>query len=185
MIVSLFLLINAIIILNDFCFKKINNSLNISLLILAIAGILLKVIPWDPFWTPIYFGGSIVLGFLLNAMGLMGGGDVKFIAASSLWAGPEHGVTLFIFTSIIGGVLTVFYLIKWGKFMGAIENFVRGIWLKIAPRFLIPEYSIETFIGGVEQTSGNYQTKRKKILVPYGIAIAIASILIVLSRPWG
>ena len=48
-----------------------------------------------------------VFGFVLFARQLIGGGDVKLIAAVSLWAGPEHLALFALVTSLAGGVLAL------------------------------------------------------------------------------
>jgi len=46
-------------------------------------------------------------GALLFWRGLMGGGDVKLLAAATLWAGPRSTPTLLITTAVFGGLLTL------------------------------------------------------------------------------
>lgn len=43
----------------------------------------------------------------LYASGRFGGGDVKLLAASSLWAGWEHLPALLVVTALVGGVLAL------------------------------------------------------------------------------
>jgi prepilin peptidase CpaA len=45
----------------------------------------------------------------LFAMRMMGGGDVKLLAALALWIRPEHFLWLVVWMSVIGGVLTVVF----------------------------------------------------------------------------
>jgi prepilin peptidase CpaA len=54
-------------------------------------------------------GAGIVFaaGALLFARGLLGGGDVKLLAAVSLWAGVDALPALLILTAIFGGVLAL------------------------------------------------------------------------------
>src|SRR5215813_9866940 len=55
---------------------------------------------------------ALAIGFLLFAMRLAGGGDVKFFAAVSLWAGP-HGVTEFaLVTALTGGAVASAMMIR-------------------------------------------------------------------------
>jgi prepilin peptidase CpaA len=46
-----------------------------------------------------------ILGALAFAVGAFGGGDVKLLAAASLFAGPEHLPDLLIIMAIVGGVM--------------------------------------------------------------------------------
>jgi prepilin peptidase CpaA len=48
-----------------------------------------------------------VAGALLFSRGLIGGGDVKLLAAASLWAGPGMTPALLIVTAVLGGLLTL------------------------------------------------------------------------------
>ena len=42
-------------------------------------------------------------GALLFSRGLIGGGDVKLLAAATLWAGPAGTLTLLLLTALLGG----------------------------------------------------------------------------------
>jgi prepilin peptidase CpaA len=46
-------------------------------------------------------------GALLFSRGLIGGGDVKLLAAAALWAGPSSTPALLIATAVLGGLLTL------------------------------------------------------------------------------
>src|SRR5271166_7143144 len=46
-----------------------------------------------------------VVGALLFSRGLIGGGDVKLLAAATLWAGPGATLPLLFLTGLIGGLL--------------------------------------------------------------------------------
>jgi len=62
------------------------------------------------------FSGFIVgivvfsVGSVLFSLGLMGGGDVKLLAAVSLWAGVAHVVAFMLVTSLCGAALGVIML---------------------------------------------------------------------------
>jgi prepilin peptidase CpaA len=55
---------------------------------------------------------TLVVGFGLFALNLMGGGDVKLMAAIALWAGPSEFPVLVLVTSLVGGVIAFFMLIQ-------------------------------------------------------------------------
>ena len=46
-----------------------------------------------------------VIGFVLFAFGQMGGGDVKLMAATALWAGPDMAFDFLFVMAIAGGLL--------------------------------------------------------------------------------
>jgi prepilin peptidase CpaA len=50
---------------------------------------------------------GLVLGMVLFALRVMGGGDAKLIAASCLWLGPHGTVAMMIYTALAGGALTL------------------------------------------------------------------------------
>ncbi len=49
-------------------------------------------------------------GGLLFSRGLIGGGDVKLLAAATLWAGPGATPALLVVTAVLGGVLSLVLL---------------------------------------------------------------------------
>ncbi len=54
---------------------------------------------------------TLVVGFLLFAVRYVGGGDVKFLSATILWAGAEYLVPFWLVMSLTGGGLAV---VIWG-----------------------------------------------------------------------
>jgi prepilin peptidase CpaA len=53
--------------------------------------------------------GVFVIGAGLFSFGIMGGGDVKLLAAVSLWAGGAYFPTFVVLTSAAGGVLALWW----------------------------------------------------------------------------
>jgi prepilin peptidase CpaA len=61
----------------------------------------------------LHFGASaivLVLAFGCFAMGWMGGGDAKILAAASLWFGFSHLLPYMLYASVFGGALTLLLL---------------------------------------------------------------------------
>jgi prepilin peptidase CpaA len=48
---------------------------------------------------------ALLIGFALYSFGLLGGGDVKLIAASAIWVGPHELMMFLLLVAISGGVL--------------------------------------------------------------------------------
>ncbi len=48
---------------------------------------------------------TLIVGFILFAVRIVGGGDVKFLSATILWAGVEHMMPFALVTSLVGGGL--------------------------------------------------------------------------------
>jgi prepilin peptidase CpaA len=58
--------------------------------------------------------GVFAIGALLFAARLVGGGDVKFLSAVVLWAGPEHVIDLLMVMALAGGLIALFMIIARG-----------------------------------------------------------------------
>ena len=98
------------------------------------------------------FGLVFTIGFVLFAGHFAGAGDVKLLAASSLWAGPNFIGVLLVVTGLAGGVLALGYALHaWqrNRLRPAAEN------------------------GG---TDGTLLHAMRTEAIPYGIAIAIGGI---------
>jgi prepilin peptidase CpaA len=102
--------------------------------------------------------GGLVLAvtFTFFLCGWIGGGDAKLAAATALWLGWAHLVDYLLYASIFGGVLTL-GLIEFRKF--AMPSILAG--KRWAERLHEPG-------GGV----------------PYGIALAVAALVIYPSTIW-
>ncbi|HEV2334084.1 MAG TPA: prepilin peptidase [Stellaceae bacterium] len=92
-----------------------------------------------------------VVGAALFSRGLIGGGDVKLMAAAVLWTGAGGTPSLVILTGLFGGALALFLLTPLGLHLSALRGTVLG-----------PSDS------ALEMNS-----------VPYGLAIAAAALIVV------
>ena len=97
-----------------------------------------------------------IVGAALFARGFLGGGDVKLLTAATLWCGAAGTPSLLVLTGILGGVLTLFLLLPFGAQLAA------------AGRALL----------GPAAMSAEHDTAKS---VPYGVAIAGAALIVVLS----
>ena len=125
---------------------------------------------------PVYFAGSaslfgalaaigcaaavFLVGAVLFARGWLGGGDVKLLSAATLWAGPAGTPALLMLTGVLGGALALFLLMPFGS------------QITMAVRALLGQPSVSTERGMATP-------------VPYGIAIAGAALIVVLSPHFG
>ena len=90
-------------------------------------------------------------GALLFARGIIGGGDVKLIAASGLWFGWESLLAYLFAVTLMGGVLAIIIVVL-KKYFSAIQFLAELPWMKDA--------------------EGQGQS------LPYGVAIGAASIFL-------
>lgn len=98
----------------------------------------------------------LLVGFVLFAIGGIGGGDVKLLAASGLWLGPEHVFGFLTLVAILGGILSLICL----KLRGTpLPSYLAG------QRWLVNLQVGDT-------------------AVPYGIAIGIAGLSVYPSSFW-
>jgi prepilin peptidase CpaA len=101
----------------------------------------------------LYAVAVFLVGALLFSRGLIGGGDVKLLAAATLWAGPAATISLFVLTSLLGGLLCLLLLTPIGALIAAARPIV-----------------------GDPEDSAPARTDRA--LVPYGVAIAAAALIV-------
>ena len=102
--------------------------------------------------------GAVVLavGFLFFSRGWIGGGDAKLAAAVALWFGFEFLLPYFLWATVFGGVLTLLIL-KFRSFP------------------LPPTLMHHVWVDRLHQ---------KNTGIPYGIALAVAALLIYPSTVW-
>jgi prepilin peptidase CpaA len=102
--------------------------------------------------------GAVVLivAFIFFARGWIGGGDAKLAAATALWLGYDQLLNYLIFASLFGGVLTLAIL-----------------------RFrLMP---LPAVLANQEWAK---RLHRMDTGIPYGIALALAALMIYPDTPW-
>ena len=102
--------------------------------------------------------GTAVLAvcFLFFARGWIGGGDAKLAAATALWFGWPHLYAYLIYASLLGGGLTL-------------------LLLEFRRRSLPPPLTGQAWLARLHAPDAG---------VPYGIALAVAALLVYPSTPW-
>lgn len=98
----------------------------------------------------------LAAGFVCFACGWIGGGDAKLAAATVLWFGVDHMAAYLIWASLFGGVLTVL-IIKF-RTMPLPAALARQDWI--------------------------VRLHRMDAGVPYGIALAVAALMIYPETPF-
>jgi len=105
---------------------------------------------------------AFVLCAFLFAAGIIGGGDAKLLAATTLWAGPSLAPSFLIYTVLAGGLLALTWLTPFRRLMPA------------APQAAQP--CVETGAGQSGLRSRFHQP------TPYGAAIAAGGFYVVALR---
>ncbi len=110
-----------------------------------------------PFWLPgvIVAAVALVVGALLFARGIVGGGDVKLFSATALWAGVDQFALLAMTTALVGGVLALMRLLP-------LNGLVPARLAGLAP--------------------ANDLAAKLHQPIPFGVAIACGGVCIALSR---
>jgi prepilin peptidase CpaA len=121
---------------------------------------------------PIALGLAAVvflIGLGLFARALIGGGDVKLLAALSLWAGPEQFVWFILVTTLTGGALSLITL-SYRRWSSLVEGLLsaRGLAISTGGASAVP-------CAPRDAAPGRLTT------LPYGVAIAAGGIAIIVE----
>jgi prepilin peptidase CpaA len=96
-------------IISDFSALRIPNSVSIVLVAAFAAYAFLG--GTGPIWPHLVIAGAVfALLFASFALGWLGAGDVKFLSALTLWAGPAHGTYFFLLFAIFSGLFAMMLL---------------------------------------------------------------------------
>ena len=107
------------------------------------------------YWHVMAFAVVLSAGFALFAVGVMGGGDVKLAASTSLWMGWTHFFEYLLLTSILGAILTIACVMLRGRY--------------------VPEP-----IGRIGWVHKLYNEDK----IPYGIALGAAALMVYPETIW-
>jgi len=145
-VIALFLGLLVLAAISDVAQYRIPNRINLAIAALYPAHVLAAPHSIDWIGGLIVAASMLVLGAVLFVLRVMGGGDVKMIAATALWAGPL-GITDFIFvTALAGGLIGI---------------------TKLAPVRAGLALAFARFNGAAGE-----QAHHRKV-IPYGLAIAL------------
>jgi Flp pilus assembly protein protease CpaA len=140
--------------------------------------------------TPIAWLGGLAVaaavflfGFVLFARQLIGGGDVKLIAALTLWTGLDHLALFALVTSLVGGVLAL-GILWYRRWHGVIDAHLAAFGWNLAPAgtqhvaCAAPEASPEASPKGSDVIASTAIAPAPPTL-PYGVAIAAGGLAVV------
>jgi prepilin peptidase CpaA len=166
-----FLSMLALAALKDLRERRIPNRLTAGLALLYPVYVLVSPVPVAWPGATLLAGAVFLVGLGLFARQLIGGGDVKLIAAVSLWAGPQHFVWFMLITTLTGGALSLISL-WYRRWAGVIETHLAVLGLAA--------------IGGLRATaSGAPRSDTTAIsdpaTLPYGVAIAAGGIAVAIQ----
>ena len=140
----------------------------VSILLLVIGSGTRLVQGWQPLGTSVLVALAIFILLLpLCARGLLGGADLKLLAALAVGLSPQASLLLVADVTIVGGVLALLYLVM-DKVLQAVGTrmYPRGRASPLLPRIVTVEF---------------WRIRRRSPL-PYGIAIAVGATFTVLNH---
>lgn len=99
--------------IEDMLCLRISNVTTVSVALLAVCAAVLAGPNWSLWQNAAVFAGALALGTVAFSRGLLGGGDVKLLAAVGLWTSLESAAGLFAAIFIAGGVVAVVAMLCW------------------------------------------------------------------------
>ncbi|MEM6648832.1 MAG: prepilin peptidase [Pseudomonadota bacterium] len=90
----------------------------------------------------------LALGFGLFATNTLGAGDVKLLAAATLWVGSEHILWFLIYTTVMGGGLALF-LLTFRKLPLPAFAFSQRWLVDLHARERVMPYGVAIAVGGI------------------------------------
>ena len=108
LVVALFLALLCVAAIHDATTYRIPNRVSLAIAALYPTHVLAS--GGDVAWMGALLVAAAVFaaGMALFAFGVLGGGDVKLLAATALWAGPAGLAGLLVITAIGGGLMALF-----------------------------------------------------------------------------
>jgi len=143
--------------LSDLTTNKIRNSL--VLLLLLAYGVLAPLAGFTAYeigWSIAVALGVLLFGFILFAMGWIGGGDAKLAAVTALWFGTDNTLAYLLCMALLGGVFAL--AIHLFRMRPLPERLVRKPWI------------VRLHASGAK--------------MPYGVAMALAALVVFPSTSW-
>ena len=110
-LVALLVVCLAAAAIEDFRRLRISNLTSAAVLVGALAAMALAGLSLDLWQNFAVFVALLVLGTVAFGAGLMGGGDVKLLAALGLWVDLRGGLGLITVVFLAGGVIALAYVL--------------------------------------------------------------------------
>lgn len=113
----------ALAALSDLARFKIPNALPVALTCLYFLAMALGLVPFS-LATLLAAFALFLGGFFLFHFQIVGGGDVKLLAALALWVGAAHLFAFLLLAAVAGGILA-FLLLAWRAWAGVFPPLAR------------------------------------------------------------
>ena len=139
-------------------------------------------------WTGLlysFFGllAGIAIFFIPIAVGGMGAGDVKLMGAIGALMGWRFSMETAIYSALVGGVMVLVYLLYTRKLRDTLSGMLLAF-VQVLNR-IIQKKGYNEKLMKVEQTFYKNGKEYKKIYIPYGVAIAGGTVLVLIANSQG
>ena len=142
---------------SDVMTYKIRNNLTLTLLLAYLA--FAPIVPGEEIGRSVAVAGVVLLvSFALFAVGLIGGGDAKLAAVTTLWLGADNAFAYVLLLSLLGGVLAV--IVYFCRTRPLPERLANTVWI------------------------ARLRARAEGAELPYGVAITLAGLCFLPSTPW-
>jgi len=148
---------------SDLRSRRIPNALTVGAAVVAVAmhgllngwsGVLLAATGWVV---------GLILLFPLFALGGMGAGDVKLLAAIGAWLGPIGAVWTGLYGSVAGGIMALIVALARGYAVAAIRNV--GTILRVWS------------MAGVQPVAGLTLADKSSVRLPFALPLAVGALV--------
>jgi prepilin peptidase CpaA len=144
---------------SDLMTYKIRNNLTLTLLLAYLAFAPIVGIPGEEIGRSVAVAGVVLfVSFALFAVGLIGGGDAKLAAVTTLWLGADNALAYVLLLSLLGGVLAV--IVYFCRTQPLPERLANTVWI------------------------ARLRARAEGAELPYGVAITLAGLCFLPSTPW-
>ena len=164
--------------MHDFLFYRIPNAIVVFLIGLFLAKVVFFQSFSDMYIPLLVLILSVAAGFALYAFRIIGAGDAKFLAATSMWASEVNLLSFLFVTSVAGGILGLIYVMQGDRLEAA------RIKMKTSLSNSMGEATFNKVFGldwlpkmSNENTTQAVDTKK---VIPYGVAIFMGCIILML-----
>ena len=173
-ILGALLLIGAAI---DIKCRRIPNWLTASVAALYVLYVVTVPEPVDWLGASAIAGTSFSIGFILFALNLIGGGDVKLISGLALWAGVDLFALFLLVTGLVGGLMSLGFLLVNHL---ARHPLVSAFW-PMASVMIAARLGINLGTKWAEISTNSLEQDSAAVTLPYGVAIAAGGFVIIFA----
>ncbi len=163
---------------HDFLFYRIPNAIIVFLIGLFVAKVVIFQNFSDILFPLLVLVIAIAGGFALYAFRIIGAGDAKFLAATSMWASEVSLLSFLFVTSVAGGVLGIIYVLQADR-LQAIRSALKASLTKSMGEAAFNKIFGLDWLPKISNEDTAQAVDSQKV-IPYGIAIFTGCVILML-----